>query len=99
MKKVIESEEVTPLSSVNEDKYYGVINTSNREVVKGFIGRREYEYGEFCVFCSDKLTMGNTWPDYDSKNLTKLISDLINSKNFTVYEFDTSVELFKWLGE
>jgi hypothetical protein len=97
MKKVVESEnlQVTPLSSVSEQKYYGVINKNS----KGFIGRKAYCGGEFCVFCAEAVTQGNTWSDYDNKSLKRVVSNLLNTKTFTIYEFDTYSDLFKWLGE
>jgi hypothetical protein len=98
MKKVIlQKEEVTiELSKVSPDKYYGVLNRSGS---KGLITKRKYATGQYSAFCSESITKGNSWDMNDSDTITGLVKNLIELSNFSVYEFDTSKELFTWLVE
>lgn len=98
MKKVIlEQPEVAviELSNVNKDKYYGIIQGG----AKGFVTRKDYDQGVYYPLVCESVTNGNTWNIHINTELKGLVRNLISNTSFTVYEFDTSKELFSWLAE
>jgi hypothetical protein len=99
MKKVIlEKPEVAvvELSNVSNEKYYGVSPDYDK---KGFITKTDFNLGKYTVLSQRLLTKGNGWDSFDSQDLKTIIKKLISNTLFTVYEFDTSKELFTWLAE
>jgi len=99
MKKVVlEKPEVAvvELLNVNTNRYYGV---SNKNGLKGSLTRRNFYNGQYSAFCCQSVTKGNAWDGHDSEKLVDVIKNLISSSLFTVYEFETSKELFAWLAE
>lgn len=98
MKKVINtSRDTVNVSEVDSDMFYGFIQ--NQTNSKGFITRANFCHGNFQMKSITDLTEGNSWPTHSrSNNLQDSINNLLNY-NFTVYQFDTSKELFTWLAE
>jgi len=97
MKKVINTDRDTVnVSEVDSDKFYGFVQ--NHTNLKGFISRISYCSGDYQAKAITDLTEGNSWPIHTRSNLKDAIDNLLN-KNFTVYQFDTSKELFTWLAE
>jgi len=98
MKTVVEQCDPTPvvsLSDVSSSKYYGC---SNRHV-KGFVARQNIDSNsKYVVLCSDNFTYGNGWRHLADNLFQGVIQNIIDS-GMTVYEFDTSAELFEWLAE
>jgi hypothetical protein len=76
------------------NKYYGI--TPLDRYAKGFITRELFDAGNFIVVVAKHMTNGNTW---EIIGKSRTLAECINKarKGFTVYEFDTPVELFKWL--
>lgn len=81
-------------------KCYGVLHISGD---KGFIHRDDFLEGKFRIRCSHSITGGNQWKDkrWNSASLYSVIKNILNdpNENFTVFEFDSAKELFKWLSE
>jgi hypothetical protein len=78
-----------------DSRFYGVDSGSS----KGFICRSKYRTGPFTSFCGDNLTNGNTWsldPEH-SNSLQVAIKEYIR-RGFSVFEFESYKELFKWLA-
>jgi hypothetical protein len=97
MKEVINtSRDTVNVSEVNSYKFYGFVQ--NHTNSKGFISRVSYGGGNYQMKAITELTEGNSWPSHSRSNLQGTIENLLN-KNFTVYQFDTSKELFTWLAE
>lgn len=96
MKKVIRQQKVdtVDINCVSKEKCYGVRIKGD----KGFITRYSYGCGPFTVRSTIGLTDFNGWRLADSENLMSTISILL-SNAVTVYEFNSSSELFKWLSD
>jgi hypothetical protein len=86
----------TSLESVHWEKYYGV--ETNLKIGKGFITREKYMEGDYIVLSRHLITASNGWSYLYSPSLKALINTCIIER-FSVYEFDTPQELFKWLSE
>ena len=82
-------------TDARSDKYYGVIYKYGGD--KGFISALEYK-DKFTIFCATSLTEGNCFGGFENcTNLQKLCEQA--QDNFTIFQFDTYKELFKWLAE
>jgi len=98
MKQVISNPTVL-CENVTNKKFYGVQIYTDR----GFItscGRQISLDKPYFVMAINGMTHGNSY-GWKDKSLTHLIDKIINSKGHYcgVFEFDTNVELFKWLSE
>lgn len=97
MKKVIikVENELVEVSNVDEEKYYGMQGLHSN---KGFVVQSQFKSGNFKILSSESFTYGNGWSDYENNNLISMFNRILKD-NKTIYEFDTSKELFKWLSE
>lgn len=88
--------EVT-LKDINSEKFYALEDSSGGKISRSFAGRRTWRSGKFVWFCSELLTLGNSYNDADT--LEGLIQWGIAQRNFKVFEFETSKELFLWMAQ
>lgn len=101
MKKVVRKQQQAFLEDVNPAKYYGIQDNNK---YKGLIHKNEYTKGNYKAYCRTLITNGNGFlikckdpPVTD--DLQVFIGAFLDSGSYTVYEFDTPQELFKWLAE
>ena len=96
MKKVIVGDVgVVHSDSVEGAKFYSVENSSG---FSGFITRIGFYKSEFFVAANSNLTLGNRLGiTFSNLRLSELVIDLLNA-GFEVFEFDTSFDLFQYLG-
>lgn len=90
---------VTKRTVLSDEKYYGVLETIRPS--KGFLMSKDYRCNNgYRVICRDQVTRGNNFPFLNSATLEDFKKKVIeDSYIFTVYEFETFQELFKWLSE
>jgi len=82
-------------TDVRSDKYYGIIPKEGGD--KGFVSASPYQ-GEFTILFVDSLTTGKSFAICESyATLKELCTE--NQEHFTIFQFDTYKELFKWLAE
>jgi len=96
MKKVIkklEKDNVVLVTDTDQKKYYGVINRFDD---KGFITKDSFYSKTFTVKCCEDITIGNGFDMFNEYSINEIIDELL-SHGFTVYEFNTYKELFRWL--
>jgi hypothetical protein len=98
MKKVTRKYEMERVlfSDIDAGKCYGVDNIGTYNNEKGFISRKSIGSG-YEVKSSYGLTLGNCY-GFKGNTLADIIENILNG-GFSVYEFDTSQEIFKWLSE
>ena len=92
-------------SKVDESKFYGVCFWQSAEkkicAGRGMITRTSYSNGQLIVRSPNGFTGGNGW-DYTNtqkvSDLPMFIQQLIQGRN-DVYEFETFLELAKWVSE
>lgn len=87
------------IDNVSTEKYYGIINKMSIEKQKGLIIQENFNYGVYKVYAIDKITNGNKWSQYERESLKGVILALLHTTLFTIHEFDTAKEIFKWLSE
>lgn len=82
-------------ANVRSNNYYGVIQKHRGD--KGFVSTSSYK-GRFIILCVDSLTTGNSFAGCESyATLKELCTE--NQERFTIFQFDSYKELFKWLAE
>ena len=82
-------------SDVRSDKYYGMIHKYGGG--KGFVSALPYK-GKFIILCAIALTEGNCFSGFE--NCVTIQDAVTKAQNmFTIFQFDTHKELFKWLAE
>ena len=84
---------INPLNA-SSDKYYGVIHKYTSD--KGFVSALPHN-GKFIIFCAIDLTEGSRFSGFVN---CVTIQDAVTKAqdNFTIFQFDTYKELFKWLA-
>ncbi len=94
---------LTSISNVSPDKCYGVkYHMGGDTFRKAFIHREHLDKGVYIARSITELTRGNNCNrvEFDKyTDLTTFIKFLINQRNHTVFEFDTTRELFLWLAD
>ena len=99
MKKVVINppvvEPTVTLSEANPRKYYGILSLYEG---KGFIKQEKFESGPYQGICSNGLTKGNAWGAFQDTSLPGLFGKIFD-RGYSIFEFDSPQELFKWLSE
>ena len=97
MKQVIavqvQSDYVNIQDVTDVDRYYGVQADDER----GFI-MKQLDGGDYRLVSPRRITMGNNWPFVRNSTLQGLIKAMMVS-NQDVFEFDSPVDMFKWVLE
>ncbi len=78
----------------NPDLFYGVRFSHEG---RGFITRRAWKSGNFCILAVSELSNGNDYPQFDSYSFESLMLS-IQSAGLVIYQFDTFLELMNWVG-
>lgn len=94
LKQLPPSEPITVVSNADPNKYYGIELWHD----KGFILRKEYKEGSYTGIAADLMTQGNSWDGINSESLPETITNALDA-GFSVFEFETSKELFAWLSK
>lgn len=92
--------QVIGIEGVNHVKYYGMLY---RECRKAFLTRREYlteeKGGGFYWLCCHDVNLGNRMMGGTIYNSAKEAVEAVLNVKYSVFEFDSDRELFKWLAE
>jgi len=98
MKHVIIPKIAAPLvvltPDVSHHQYYGV---QMKRGGRGFISSTEFDGNTFTIMCPRNITISNRWDNCDAQTLQMCVERIIVDGFGDVYEFDTPVELFKWV--
>ena len=100
MKQVINprsNDDVVAVTQVSERSFYGFTYDDNKK--KGFITRAYFDSGKFRAVVKASITIGNGLSDTNNQTLKGLISELVARKDRSVFQFESSDELFAWLAE
>ena len=83
------------LDGVCGDKYYGVQMGSDS---RGMITSNKYEDGPYKILATSEFTSGNGWSHLNKNSLKELIENCLDNHK-EVFEFETFLELAKWVTD
>lgn len=100
MKQVVNKSKMVDINDISYNKYYGVINEDGlkqmivRQQTNSISSSRVIVTSIGNLFSN--IMMTGTFPDVVTITMAQLIKNYVNS-GFTVHEFDTVEDLFKWM--